>query len=497
MSSSPASLDPAGAVPGNPDLAHEAARGGLLMLAQQGVQVLFAGASTVILARALSPEEHGVFAVAAGIVGFAQLVRGGGLALGTIQRARIDEADLSSVFWINVLALFAVAVLLGLSGPFAARVFAQPDLAGLVPALAAVFFVNGLSIHHDALLRRRLRFGAVAAIQVSAAGVQAAAAITGAVVLGLGVWSFVAGAAASAFLSTALSFILSGWRPSVPRVGPQLARWLREGLHFTAFDLLNYLARTADNLLIAHFVGVRASGLYTRAYNLFMLPITQVRQPLADVALPVLSSIKDDAERYRRFYLQMLRALAYLSIPVSTYCALEADFVVGVVLGPKWSDAAPILRLLAVAGVAQAVGSTRGLLLVSRGMSERCLRFGWINALVTIASFVAGLPFGAAGVAASYATASTVMLIPTLRYAFEGTKITLADFLGVVARPLALSLIAASVTAILVTLAQDGHDIMHWVGLPAFFGTYAVLSWRSSEWRSVTGALLRPRCTSA
>ena len=69
---------------------------------------------------------------------------------------------------------------------------------------------------------------------------------------------------------------------------------MRFGGGVTGFAFLNYWARQADDLLIGRFMGEAALGLYSRAYALMLLPLTQLVPVASRVMFPVLSSSQDD-----------------------------------------------------------------------------------------------------------------------------------------------------------------------------------------------------------
>ena len=108
------------------------------------------------------------------------------------------------------------------------------------------------------------------------------------------------------------------------------------GGNLTGFGLVNYFARNLDNLLIGRFWGAEQLGLYARAYQLLLLPIEQINAPITAVAVPVLSRLKDNPERYRSAYLRLLEKVALLTMPGMAFMIASSDLLVLIVLGPKW-----------------------------------------------------------------------------------------------------------------------------------------------------------------
>jgi len=211
---------------------------------------------------------------------------------------------------------------------------------------------------------------------------------------------------------------------------------LKFGSHLTGFNFVNYFSRNLDNILIGKYIGANALGLYARAYQIFMMPITQIREPMNQVAIPVLCSLQKQPDRYIKYFQRLLDILATLTIPVTIYCAIEADFLIKMLLGSQWTAAVPVFRILAVSGLIQAIAGVRGLVLISFGFSERYFIWGLFNAIICASSFVVGLQFGIEGVAAAYAIVNYIIFIPSLYYCFHKTPVTVTLFMKTMAIPL-------------------------------------------------------------
>ena len=87
------------------------------------------------------------------------------------------------------------------------------------------------------------------------------------------------------------------------------------GRNLTGYNVLNYLSRNLDNLLIGRYWGAQQLGLYSRAYQLLLLPLDQIVGPVDGVAVTALSRLATTPERYRQAYLRMLEKLAMVTMP--------------------------------------------------------------------------------------------------------------------------------------------------------------------------------------
>src|SRR6201987_156808 len=122
-------------------------------------------------------------------------------------------------------------------------------------------------------------------------------------------------------------------------------------MHFggalTFTGLVAYVAYNAEKVMIGGFWGADAIGIYGRAQQLINIPTDGLNSAVGEVAFSALSRLQDDPIRLRSYFLKGFSLVLGLTLPITVACALFADDVISILLGPKWKDAAPIFRLLA------------------------------------------------------------------------------------------------------------------------------------------------------
>jgi O-antigen/teichoic acid export membrane protein len=397
------------------DLRGRAARGGVVTIVSQGGRMALQVLSTMVLARLLAPQEFGFFAMATAVTGFVTLFQEMGLSAATVQTQEVSHGQISVLFWINVtMGLLVSLVMFLLAGPIA-WFYGEPGLVKLVRVLALGPLVGGLSVQHSALLQRQMKFGTRAAISLTAAlsGVVSAIVLAW---LGAGYWALAAMSLTEECVSTAGRWWACRWHPGLPRRGTRVRGMVAFGSNLVGFNVVNYGARNLDNVLIGRFAGAGALGLYSRAYGLLMMPLAQVNAPVAGVAVPALSRLVDTPQRYRRAYCSLVEKIQMVSVPAISFLVVCADWVVVLFLGPRWHNAATIYALLALAGIVQPLANTTGWLFVTQGRTLEMFRWGLIGGGLAIGSFVAGLPWGAVGVAAAYGLTGLLVSTPLLMW---------------------------------------------------------------------------------
>ncbi len=395
------------------NLAARSVRGGAVTLLAQGLRLAIQIGSTMVLARLLVPGDFGLIGMAMAITGFIALFRDLGLSQATVQRDSISHADVNALFWVNVgvsvvLTLLAVAL-----APLLGWFYGDSRVTGITMALGVGFLFGGVAVQHQALIDRQMRFTSRGAVDVGSLAAGAVAGIAAAL-LGAGYWALVVQTLVMTLASSIGYWGLSRWRPGRPAWSPEARSLLHFGGNLTGFQVVNYLGRNLDNLLIGRFWGAGPLGLYTRAYQLLMLPIRQVNGPLAAVGLPALGRLRHQPERYRGVYLRVLEKISLLTMPGVALLIATSDWVIRLVLGPGWEGAAAIFTWLGVAALVQPAANTTGWLFISQERGRDMFRWGLMGTAISVAAIVAGLPWGAVGVAAAYAISDILLKTPLL-----------------------------------------------------------------------------------
>src|ERR1700730_333164 len=458
-------------------------RGGAILLAAQAIRVLGQVATLVVLARLLPPFAFGLLAMVASLGAILDLVKEFGLSAATIQKQGISHAQVSALFWINA----AVGALLGaglvLAAPALARFYGQPDLEAVTAWLALGFVLSGLTVQHWALLRRQMRFGAIAGLETAADVASFAVAIALALA-GKGYWALVAQRLVAPALLLAGSWMVCRWRPARTAPAEGIRELLRFGGSVTASGLALALARSVDQILIGWLWGPAILGLYERTTRLVLLPVNTINAPVYAAGMPALSRLVDRPERYRSMFRQIMQKLALLTMPVFAIAAVLADWLVLILFGPAWVQAIPLAALFSISAAYLPVLMAASLLCLTQGRSGKMLRASLIAAAVCIVAILAGLPWGVTGVAAAIAVAGLLVRLPVAFWlATRHGPVSMANIVTAIA-PAVCAAVMASIAVWAVryaVLAGEGAPTVGGVLLLALCGLaaigLAVLAW--------------------
>ncbi len=393
---------------------------GFVTIAAQGTQFFLNLGSIMILARLLTPQDFGLVAMVATVMGFLRVFGDAGLSTATVQREGITHAQVSNLFWMNVAVGGLMSLIVAASAPVIAWFYREPRLVGITLALSITFLLSGSAVQHWALLTRQMRFKVMAAIHLSSILAGALVGV-GMAWLKCGHWSLVGSNVSMGVVSLTLVWSASGWRPQIFTRRSGMQPLLSFGADLTVGTFICSLARGSDGLLIGRFYGPDSIGLYSRANALLSRPLEQFMSPIQAVFLPALSRLQTQPERYRVAFLRVYEAIALMGFLFTGLLLALAHPLTLVVLGHKWEKAAIIFAGFTFAALHYPFSGASTWLFYSQGRGRDWLLASVIISFITVASFIGGLPLGPAGVAIVYSACCLLIHLPIL-YSIAGRR---------------------------------------------------------------------------
>lgn len=424
------------------DLKERAVRGGFAKLCSQGVTFVLRVGSLMALGRLLEPNDFGLVGMVTAVLGVFNLFRDFGLSTATVQRADVTDHQVSTLFWINILVGTVLGLISLASAPIVASFYHEPRLVWVVVALSAGFLLNAAGVQHSVLLQRQMRFTVIASIEVVSQVASTAIGI-GMALGGFGYWSLVVMTLTGPAISTIGAWLTASWVPGRPRRNVGIRSMMRFGGTITLNGLVVYVAYNLEKVLLGRFWGADVVGIYGRAYQLISIPTDNLNSAVGGVAFAALSRLQNEPARLKAYFLKAYSMVLALTLPVTIMCALFAEDIILVFLGPKWNQSTDIFRLLAPTIVIFALINPMAWLLFSTGRVGRSLKLALVIAPLTITGYILGLPYGPKGVAFAYSTAMTVWVVPHIAWCIHGTGISFKDVMASVSRPLVSGIIAA------------------------------------------------------
>jgi len=418
----------------------------LWMAASQSSVFVIQFASTMVIARLLTPYEMGVFAAALAVVGLLAVVRNMGLGTYVIRAAALSEPLLRTTFTVYALLALLIGgavVLLSVAGE---ALLDEPGVRRVLMVIALVPVVSILEFRPATVLEWYGRFQAIAAVNFARALVSSALTITLALD-GHSYMSLAYGQLLGGVVGVVL-FNLVGWRHASLRIGT--AGWrdvLRYGGHMLAVGGLNAAAVRLSELLLARLLGLGALGIYSRATGVATMVWDNLNLVVGRALFVDMAEHRRQGRTLRERYLQSMEMITGLLWPLFVGLAVLSGPAVVVLYGGQWVEAQLPLSLLALAAVPHAtIVMAGGVLVVTERTADQA-RLETIRSMAGLAMFLVGCMFGLAGAAAARILESILAVLLYRRLVQRMSETRERDYTPIYLRSLALTAVAVAPAA--------------------------------------------------
>jgi O-antigen/teichoic acid export membrane protein len=302
----------------------------------------------LILARLLDPDSFGIFALAALIITFAQILWDSGLSKALIQR-KGDPNDVANVIFFANLALgLFLYLLIHLLAQKLAELLGDLRLETVLRVQGLQMFTGSAASVQNALLQRRMDFKALfrARMMTILVGSAVALSLAG---LGYGYWALVGGVLIGDAGRAIYLWFLSPWRPQW-RFDLPLARelWTFGGWVLLE-ELLAWFIVWGDSAFVGLYLGAHDLGIYRTGSLIVAMILSTLLEPLVPVTFSGLSRVQDERERFNAYVDRVTRLFAVIALPIGASILALRQPIVDIVLGEQWDGIQPVIGAFAVA----------------------------------------------------------------------------------------------------------------------------------------------------
>jgi len=377
-------------------------------------------ASTLVLARLLTPEDYGIIGMIVVFTSLSLVFIDAGFTSALIQKKEPTREDYSTVFYWNVIISIILYVALFIAAPAIATFYRMPLISAVLRVQGIVLVLGALGAIQGVRLRKHLNFRKLAGISLFSTTI---GAVTGIIMAfsGFGVWSLVAKELIDRFCSLLLLWIGSSWRPL--RVFSKNS--FRELFNYGSLILLSHMTQSfviqIQSLIIGRVFSARDLGFYTQARHIHDIPHQTITSVIDEVMFPVYSSLQDDMKKVVKAVKISLKSLVFLNFPLMLLLALIAEPLFVILLSDKWIESVPYFQILCFGGMLYSLNTNNVSVIMSLGKSNYVLIATLIKRGTTLLFVFIGLQFGIFGIVTGY-TVSMYVWFPVNAY-FMG-KIT-------------------------------------------------------------------------
>jgi O-antigen/teichoic acid export membrane protein len=434
---------------------------------------------TLILARLLTPSDFGIYSVSLSVVMIIDVIRDFGVGTYLVQERQLTKSVVQTVFTVSlVLSIACAGAILAITIP-AAALYGEPRIVRIMPLLALTFLLSPFGTPSSSLLRRDMEFGKLAAIGLLTAitNLLSTMVLAG---LGFGYMSL-----AWAKVVSSLVGVIAGlcYRPAWWAFRPNVAEWRqvgRFGSYASATAIINVIHDSLPQLIVGGLLGFSAVGLLGRAASICQIPDRVFTSALQAVLLPSLAEQARRAGDLKRAYLRFIACVSALQWPILLCLAVLADPVVHLLLGGRWGEAAPLVRILALAWLSLFPATISFPMFVAVGAVRDTLICSLISIPPSLLlTFLASL-HSLEAVAATQLVTGPLQVYVAVRFLQRHLAMSWGEFLRPILRSGVVALYAVAPAALAVILSGFRFDLSLPATIAACIG--GIAGWLAGLW---------------
>ena len=355
--------------------------GALWMIAMRWMMRLFGLASTIILARLLTPTDFGIVALALIVFGLLEVLSWTAVDLALIQKQETTREHYDAAWTMQIMQGLIISILLIISAPYASIYFDEPALTNVIYLLALKSFIFGFHNIGVVEFRKELNFSREFNFHLYKKAITFLLVATLAVTL-KNYWALIYGMLAAAVIDVFISYRMHPFRPRL-----SLTK-INEIWSFSQWLLLSrigyFLNQKTDQFVIGGMSETEVMGVYHISTEIGTMPTSEVVMPLRRALFPNFAKIAHLPEEYSKTILKSIGVISSLVFATGVgVSAISEDFVL-LLLGEKWQVTIPLIQILAIFGVAAALSSSMELLLLVSGRGDLSTIDSWLKLTVLV-----------------------------------------------------------------------------------------------------------------
>lgn len=368
--------------------------------------------TTLVLARLLTPEEYGTVSLVTIFISIATVFVQGGFNTALIQKAKIKEVDISTVFYFSLLVSFIFYILLFITAPLIADFYGQKIIIQIVRVVALSLFPGALNSVQLAILTRNMEFKKILKSSVFASIISSILGI-GSALIGFGIWAIVIWQLSNTTFTAISCFFLISWKPKMIFSIDSLKNLIPFGSKILMTNLLVTVFQNIRSLVIGRVYSTEDLAYFNKGRQFPQVIMEGINGSIQSVSLPIFSRINE--QNILKKEIRKISSVSYYIIfPMLIGLATVADPLIRILLTDKWSFAIPFLQIFSLTYLVQPPQIICAEALKAKGLTNVTLFLEIIRKTLEIILLIIFLNFGTIWIAISGLIAGIIAIIVSL-----------------------------------------------------------------------------------
>lgn len=358
-------------------------------------RLLTQGASflvSLILARLLSPDDHGLIALVQVFLNLAAVFISCGFSTALIQKKDADDTDFSTIFYCSLICSFVIYGVLFAIAPLVAGFYSEPSLTKLLRIFALqvpLSVYNSIQVAYisrNMLFRKTFVSSMINAVLSGAVGIGMAMA-------GWGVWALVGQSMMNTLTNTVILMVMIPWRPKLLFSWSAAKKLMKFGSGVLGAELSAAFFLELRTLVVGQVFSTADLAYYNKGRQIPTLLTSNLSTTIMTVMFPAMANRSDDVLQVKQMTKRSIKVLSYILVPCMFGLSAVMEPMILLLYTEKWAQTIPFGQLLAVGLCVDIVGNLPLQTLKALGRSDVILKLEVWKKPVYVALLLIGVRF--------------------------------------------------------------------------------------------------------
>jgi PST family polysaccharide transporter len=348
----------------------------------------------IITARLFSPKDFGVIGAVAVVSTFLGMFVESGLAPAIINQKSLSSEDRNGIFTFTIMLGTIVFLILLLSGDALEQFYKIEGVSIVTKYVAVSAIFSGASIYPTATLNRDKKF-----LPLAIAGIISNLISLVIVIVFVKIVPPIHALASKNVTALIINFIMTYYFSKMTELGQAklgskisgVKPLLRFSLYQFGFNFINFFSRNLDNILVGRYLGSFALGIYDKAYQIMRYPLMLLTFAMTPAIQPIMREYAHNPHEAEKIHRSFVFKLSWIGIIAGFLVALFSKWIILVLLGEKWLEVVPIIRILALSIPIQVVLSTSGAFFQAMNRTDILFISGFLSTILMVSAILYGV----------------------------------------------------------------------------------------------------------
>lgn len=398
-------------------------------------------ASTMLLARLMSPSEIGAYAIAGALFAIGQMFRNMGVSTYLIREPNLTRYQIEAALFIVCCTCLMIAFTLFAISGLVASFYSNPILSPVLKVLALNMLFIPFGTFAQSQMRKSMQFKALGMIEVSSQIVHFIVAV----MLALNEFGAMSLAIASLGATLTTIILVNQFRATKEKYSPHMEGVLRilpSVMTIGASNIVQSLNGQSHPIILGKTMSESAVAIYDKGLSVITLLNEAIFKAIQNVLTPYFATMRGNANLLENSYLNIVSHITAIVWPLLFCLSFYSEFVVLFLFGEQWIESIKLIPFLCLSASISTIDRYFNEFLLNSGLENIVLKINTLVLTLKVAVLATLSSFGLLEVVQGLVVVNFVRLLATTFILRAKSGINLISMAKVLVRSALVTLVS-------------------------------------------------------